>query len=277
MSDAKAGTELNAVVTQRMEVAPGLIILQVAPRGWELPHFDPRQYAVLALPACAPRCQGSDPEPEAPQSEKLIKRAYSIASSSVANSHLEFYVTLVRSGGLTPRLWTLQVGDAVWLGHKVTGLFTLDSVPPDVHLILFSTGTGIAPYISMLRTFLVEQCHRRFTVVHGARHSWDLGYQSELITLHRVCRNFDYVPIISRPQEEPIPWSGLAGHCQDVWKRGVVDRIWGFQPTPENTHVFLCGNPAMIEDMLQLLAQDGFREHSKKAPGQVHLERYWIS
>ncbi|NUQ62178.1 MAG: ferredoxin--NADP reductase [Pirellulales bacterium] len=275
MSDAKPDAELNAVVTQRMEVAPGLIILQVAPRGWELPAFESGQYAVLGLPPAAPRCPGSEPDPEAAKPERLIKRAYSIASSSVANSHLEFYVALVRSGGLTPRLWALRLGDPVWLGRKVTGMFTLGSVPPDVHVVLFSTGTGIAPYISMLRTFLAEQCHRRFVVVHGARHSWDLGYQSELIALHRVCRNFDYVPIISRPQEEPISWSGLAGHCQDVWTSRVVDRLWGFRPTPENTHVFLCGNPAMIEDMLQLLAQDGFREHTKKAPGQMHLEKYW--
>jgi ferredoxin--NADP+ reductase len=276
MSDAKPGFEFNAVVTSRIEVAPDLITLQVSPRGWELPHFEPGQYAVLALPACAPRCFGSDGEADSDAPDKAIKRAYSIASSSVVDRHLEFYINLVRSGELTPRLWMLQTGSPIWLGRKITGMFTLDSVSSHVHVILFSTGTGLAPYMSMVRTFLAEQPHRRFTVVHGARHSWDLGYQAELITLHRMYPHFDYLPVVSRPQEERIPWSGLTGHCQDIWTGRKIDETWGFRPSPDNTHIFLCGNPAMIEHMVQLLAPEGFREHSKKLPGEVHLEKYWV-
>jgi ferredoxin--NADP+ reductase len=275
MADEDARSKLNAIITQRAEVAPGLIIVRVAPDGWELPDFTPGQYTVLALPGSAPRCPGSDPEEQQVPPDKLIKRAYSIASSSVAKRYLEFYITLVRSGALTPRLLNLQVGDRVWLGHKITGMFTLDSVPPESNVILFATGTGIAPYVSMLRTFLSSQAQRRFAVVQGARHSWDLGYQSEMISLEGVCPHFDYVPIISRPNEEPVPWGGRTGYCQDVWKNRVIDELWGFRPTPDNTHIFLCGNPAMIQDMLQLVGQDGFQEHTKKSPGQVHLEKYW--
>lgn len=266
---------LNAVVTQRMEVSPGLMVLSVAPDGWELPEFEPGQYAVLALPGSAPRCRDADFEASPANPHKLIKRAYSIASHSRARESLEFYINLVRSGELTPRLTLLKAGDRVWLGRKITGVFTLASVPSNCHVLFFATGTGLAPYVSMMRTVLTAPSARRFAVVHGARHSWELGYRAELMAFHRLCPQFDYLPLISRPQEEPIPWGGLAGHCQDIWTKHLVAARWGFTPTPDTTHIFLCGSPAMIESMLQLLAADGFREHSRQAPGQVHTEKYW--
>jgi ferredoxin--NADP+ reductase len=270
-----AQREFNAIVTQRMEVAPGLIVMDVAPDGWELPGFEPGQYAVIGLPGSAPRCRDAEPEDHPADPDKLIKRAYSIASSSQAKQYLEFYIALVRSGTLTPRLMVLNPGDRLWLGHKITGMFTLDSVPPECHIIMFATGTGLAPYVSMMRTVLAAHPARRFAVVHGARHSWELGYRDEMMAFHRFCPEFEYVPIVSRPREEPIPWGGLVGHSQDVWTRRVIDQLWGFSPSPENTHIFLCGNPAMIQDMIQLLAAEGFHEHSRRSPGQVHTEKYW--
>ena len=275
MSSDDVAAKLNAVVTQRTEVAPGLIILQVAPDGWELPDFTPGQYTVLGLPGSAPRDPGTDPEEEPAPPNKLIRRAYSVASSSMAKQYLEFYIALVRSGALTPRLFALEVGSRVQVGPKITGMFTLDKLPDDLNVTLFATGTGVAPYISMMRTELSRNLKRHFAIVHGARHSWDLGYRAELITLERICANFDYLPIIDHPDEEPIPWAGRTGWCQDVWRDRLIDRMWGFQPTPENTHHFLCGNPLMIQEMLRVLAEDGFQEHTKRVPGQVHLEKFW--
>jgi len=276
--DAEESTtsqSLNAVVTQRVEVAPGLIVLRVAPDNWQLPAFEPGQYAVLALPGSAPRCADADLEESPGDPNKLIKRAYSIASSSKANEYLEFYISLVRSGSLTPRLMVLKLGSRVWLGPKITGLFTLKAVPPDSNVIMIATGTGLAPYVSMMRTVLADESPRRFAVVHGARHSWELGYEAEMIALQRLHPRFDYVPLISRPEEEHVPWHGLVGHCQDVWKRDVISQLWGVRPMPEDTHIFLCGNPAMISDMFMLLDSYGFREHSRKSPGHVHAEKYW--
>jgi len=109
--------------------------------------------------------------------------------------------------------------------------------------------------MSMLRTMLHEAGGRRIAVLLGARHSWDLGYQSELLTMDRLSPALSYQPIISRPKEEPVPWGGLTG--------------------PSDTRVFLCGNPAMIEDMVAILADEGFREHSRKEPGHVFVEKYW--
>ena len=93
--------------------------------------------------------------------------------------------------------------------------------------------------------------------------------------LARLVDHFDYVPVISRPSEETIPWKGETGHVQDVWKRGVIARRWGMKPTPENTNVFLCGNPNMIKAALKILKKDGFREHTRKQPGEIHSEKWW--
>lgn len=267
--------ELNSRITQRIEITPTLLILRAAPVGWELPTFEPGQFAVLALPGASPRCAMCDAEEESLPPEKLIKRAYSISSSSRQKAFLEFYVALVTSGALTPRLFALKTGDAVWLGPRFSGLFTLRDVPADRHIVLIATGTGLAPYMSMLRDALQCGGPRRFAVVHGARHSWELGYRSELMMLDSMCPNMTYVPLISRPDAEPVPWNGQAGYVQDVWRRRPLRDRWGFDPTPDNTHVFLCGNPGMVETMLGVLKAEGFVEHTPGKPGHIHVEKYW--
>jgi len=268
-------TPENAIVIQRIEVSPGLVILRVVPDDWDLPDFSAGQFAVLGLPPSAARTAVSEREEEEPAAGKLIKRAYSIASSSKAKEYMEFYVSLVPSGELTPRLFALQPGDRVWLSPKAHGLFTLADVPRDRHVVFLGTGTGLAPYMSMLRSELTCGTERHFAVLHGARHSWDLGYRSELMTLRQICDNFTYIPTISRPQEESAQWNGEAGYLQELWQRRSLAEEWGFQPTPETTHIFVCGNPSMIEGMVEVLQAEGYAEHSRKEPGQILVERYW--
>jgi ferredoxin/flavodoxin---NADP+ reductase len=269
-------TELNAVVALRIEISPWLIILRVAPRGWSLPEFQPGQFAVLGLPGSASRSALADPDdPPLADPSKLIRRAYSISSSSVTCEYMEFYIALVGSGALTPRLFNLHIGDSLFLGPKITGLFTFDQVPPDANVVMIATGTGLAPYMSMLSTHLMCGSPRRLAVLHGARHSWDLGYRSELLTLQHLCANFAYLPIVSRPQDEPVTWPGRTGYVQELWKMGALAKHWGMVPTPQNTHIFLCGSPGMIDDTVAMLAAEGFREQTRKEKGEIHVERYW--
>ncbi len=268
---------LNAVTALRIEITPWLIILRVAPVGWMLPDFEPGQFAVLGLPGSAPRHPLADTEEPPADPDRLIRRAYSIASSSRTREYMEFYLTMVGSGLLTPRLFALRMGDPLWLGPKITGMFTFEQLPPDVNVVMIATGTGLAPYMSMLGTHLMcsDNGNRRYAVLHGARHSWDLGYRSELLNLQHICPNFTYIPTISRPADEPVPWAGHTGYVQSLWTQGVLERAWGIRPTYENTHIFLCGSPGMIDETITLLAEEGFCEQTKKQPGQIHVERYW--
>lgn len=267
-------SDFNAVVTSRVDLSPRQMIIQVSADGWELPDFVPGQFAVLGLPGSAPRYRLSDPEDPPSDPDKLIRRAYSIASSSLVHEFLEFYISLVSNGALTPRLFELKIGEQVWLSPKVTGMFTFEDVPADKNIVLIATGTGLAPYMSMLSTHLHCGSSRLFAVLHGAYHSWDLGYRSELLTLQHLCGNFTYVATIDRPQDEPIEWMGPVGYVQQLWHEGVIEASWGTKPTPENTHVFLCGNPAMIAETEQILQEDGFREHTHTEAGQIHVEKF---
>jgi len=267
--------DLNAIVIQRMDFAPGLMVLRVAPDDWELPAFKPGQFSVLGLAASAPRCPDAEPEDPMPAPDAFIRRAYSIASSSLEREYLEFYIAHVKSGALTPRLFSLQVGDRVWLSPKATGLFTLDEVPEDQNLVFISTGTGLAPYMSMIHTHLRPDHSRRFAILQGARNSWDLGYRTELFHLQHLAPNFRYLPIITRPADELVPWKGHTGRLQAFWTQGERNQACGFTPEPAHTHVFLCGNPDMIDAMKPLLEAEGFTLHTKQQPGQIHVEEYW--
>jgi ferredoxin--NADP+ reductase len=267
--------QLNAVVTLVNRLSPWLMILQVVPEGWTMPEFNPGQYTTLGLFGAAPRCDLAEPEPIPADPDRLIRRAYCIASSAANHEFLEFYIHLVPHGVLSPRLFALEIGDHICLADYVAGTFTFDQVPENADVALIATGTGLAPYVSMLSTHLRFGTQRRVAILHGVRNSWDLGYRSILMTMQHLRSNVTYLPVISRPTDEPAPWPRATGHVQDLWKAPALSQAWGSRPAPEDTHVFLCGSPHMIDDMVTLLAREGFREPLGGAPGQIHVERYW--
>lgn len=267
--------ELNAIVRDRIDYGPEISNFRVVPDGWSLPAFIPGQFATLGLLGAASRCAGSEPDEKAWPAEKLIRRAYSIASSPLIKDYLEFNIVKVNNGVLTPRLWNLKVGDRIFLGQKITGQFTMEEVPESANMIFIATGTGVAPFMSMLNTYLRAGQNRKFALFHGVRTSQDLSYRSELLTMQNICPNFSYHPIISRPQADLIPWTGPTGHVQALWDTQVIEQAWTMKPEPANTHLFLCGSPGMITDMIARLVPLGFKEHSKKEPGQIHVEKYW--
>jgi ferredoxin/flavodoxin---NADP+ reductase len=266
---------LNAVVTLCNQVSPWLMILRVAPDGWDVPEFAAGQAMSVGLFGSASRCPLAEPEATASDPNKLIRRVYCIASSPVNREFMEFYIALVPHGVLTPRLFNLKIGDRIWLSQKAVGTFTFDHVPNDANVILLATGSGLAPYISMLSTHLKFVSQRRVAVLHGVRHSWDLGYRSILMTMQHLRDNFTYVPVVSRTEHEPVPWKGATGHIQDLWKGNALERVWGFRPVPDNTHVFLCGSPEMIDEMVTMLVAEGFKENTQNEVGQIHATRYW--
>jgi len=262
--------ELNSIVTQTIQVSPIMKILRIKPDEWEFGDYKAGQFVALGLPGKAGRCPEATEEHTPSDPEKIIRRAYSIASSST-QSHLEFYITLVHSGALTPRIFNLKNGDRIMMGKKATGMFTLDEIAPDQNIALIATGTGLAPYMSMLRSNALKRTGR-ILVIHGAANSWDLGYSSELELLQSMFENFTYHPTITEPDKEPAGWPGDTRFIEEIWKGGVAEKAWGFKPATDNTHVFLCGNPNMVKGMTALLEEEGFAPHSRKEPGQIHSE-----
>jgi ferredoxin--NADP+ reductase len=203
----------------------------------------------------------------------MVRRAYSIASESRADEFLEFYLTVVMSGELTPRLFNLKIKDRVYVGPKAVGVFTLDKAPGK-HILMIGTGTGLAPYMSMLRSELVCNGPRQFVVVHGARYSWDLGYRTELTGLARHCGNFHYIPVITRPQED-ITWRGRSGYLQNLIASNAIEQDTGLALTPDNFDIFLCGNPGMIATVIEWAGIQGFVRDRGHEIGTLHTEEYW--
>ena len=266
---------LNAVLADRIDLGPQLAVVRVVPDKWEFPVFKAGQFAVLGLPGSTPRCAGSKPDLKPLPPEKFIQRAYSIASTPLTKEYIEFYITLVAEGALTPRLWSLKMGDKIWLSPKISGQFVMDDIPENQNIVFISTGTGLAPFVAMLQTFLHTSKKRKFALFHGVRQSQDLSYRSELLTMQRISPQFHYFPIISRKKDDPVPWNGHEGRVNLLWEEKVVEKAWGFKATPANTHIFLCGNPVMIEEMIVKLGTEGFTEHKPATPGTIHVERYW--
>jgi len=265
--------KLNGRLIDRQDITADLAIFRIAKED-VLFEFKAGQYTVIGLPASAPRLPSCDPEEEGGDPNRMIRRAYSIASSSKVGEYVELYITLVGSGELTPRLWNLRVGDPLWVGPKATGHFTLDDAPEDANLLLVATGTGLAPFVSMIRTEHVCNVGRRFVVVHGARYSWDLGYRAMMERLHAECgQSFAYLPTVSRPERDP-DWGGHVGRIQSVFEDGSLERLLGEPLSPEKCHAFLCGNPDMVVAVQELL-EKRYYLHTPRQPGTVHVEKYW--
>ena len=265
--------EMNATVNMRYEINHGLLVLQVIPDG-ELPPFKAGQYAVLGLPGSARRTSLAEPEEAAPAADKIIKRAYSITSSSLRTGALEFYVALVRTGALTPRLFAVEPGDRIWIGKKIVGMFTLDDVPATNDVIFVATGTGLAPYLSMLRSAYRFDAERTTVVCHASRVSWDLGYRTELEGMAARFPNFHYLPIIDETGRDS-GWQGRTGFVNAFFDDGTITEILGHDLDTKHTSIFLCGNPLMIESMETFLTDRDFTVHSRKVPGNIIVEKYW--
>lgn len=265
--------DLNATVTMRYEINHGLLVLQVTP-DQEMQPFVAGQYTTLGLPGSAPRHHAADPEEPSPPADKLIRRAYSIASSSLQGKYFEFFVALVRDGALTPRLFALNQGDRVHLGRRIVGMFTLDDVPPGKNIVFVATGTGLAPYLSMLRSRYAFDAGHHTVIVHGSRVSYDLGYRTELEGMAARFEHFHYLPIIDHPERDPS-WTGEVGYVNRFFTEGTVARLLGHPLTPDRAVVFLCGNPLMIDGMMTLLGSLGFRKHTRQEPGEIFVEEFW--
>lgn len=198
---------------------------------------------------------------------KLVQRPYSVASApgAAGTDGYEMYVRLVPVTRFTTALWRLPVGHRMrMIGPK--GKFLLEPDDDRTHLYI-STGTGIAPFISMIRDTLAGGDIRRTVLLHGCSYEDELGYRDVLEAWQRdETYPLFYVPTLSRPADpRNAGWRGRAGRAEAV----VASICEDLNLAPERTVVYICGNPDMILNVERILMDRGFPEfHVKK-------ELYW--
>lgn len=185
--------------------------------------------------------------------EKKITRAYSIASAPSETNRFELCLNLVHEGLLSPRLFEMQPGDTVDIRPPL-GMFVLRNPPRDT--VFIGTGTGIAPFRSILKAQLNETSPA-FTLVFGVRHESHLMYRAEFEELARKHSHFRFLPTLSRPTES---WTGRSGHVQSHLQEAIGER--------RDIDVFLCGLKLMVDDVRNILKEMGFDRK------QILFEKY---
>jgi ferredoxin--NADP+ reductase len=194
-----------------------------------------------------------------------VARAFSFVNPP-QDPILEFYGVIVPEGPLSPRLAKLRPGDALQVAHNPAGFLVLSEVPDAETLWLVSTGTGLAPSLSILKTEAPWKRFRNVVVVHAVRYARELTYR-ELIGSTPA----RYVSFVSR---ESAPGS-LAGRIPAAIADGRLEASAGLPLKPENSHVMLCGNPQMLKDAAAALMARGMRKHRRRTSGHITVESFW--
>jgi ferredoxin/flavodoxin---NADP+ reductase len=239
----------NATLVKRVDETDDLAYFWVRFDGEPTP-FEPGQYMTTGVVTDG----------------KLLQRPYSVASSARRiDEGYELYVRLVPVNRFTTALWRLPIGQRMrMIGPK--GKFVLEPDDERTHLFI-STGTGIAPFISMMRTLIEDGAPRRAVVLHGVSYVSDLGYR-ELLEEWQQTGEYPvvYVPTVSRPNEAAnAGWAGRTGRAE----ANVLSVCDELGLTPDNCVVYICGNPEMIVAAEALLHERGF------PPSHVKKELYW--
>lgn len=199
-----------------------------------------------------------------------IARPFSFVNAP-GEDPLEFYGVIVPGGPLSPHLARLQPGDALFYADNPSGFLVLDEVPGAEDLWMLATGTGIAPFLSILGTARPFEQYRRVILVHAVRHAPELVYRERIERLGRMHgERFRYVTFVSR---EPHPGS-LSGRIPAAIRDGRLEAA-AVPIGAERSQLMLCGNPDMVKDVTAALVERGLRKHRRRAPGQITVENFW--
>lgn len=223
-------------------------------------NYGPGQYARLGL-----QCKGQP-----------IWRAFSFVSAP-DEALLEFLAVLIPDGIFTSALRELQAGDPIHIEYENYGFLTADRFIDGDHLWMLATGTGIGPFVSMLRDAAIWNQFPRIVLVHGVRHGAEQAYREELLrhqSLHHPGA-LSLLACVSRPGLHEFTQGRIPGRITTAWDSGTLEAAVGMPITAENSRVMLCGNPQMIEDMRHRLHARKMTPCRRTMPGQFLTENYW--
>ncbi|TWC31741.1 ferredoxin--NADP+ reductase [Pseudomonas sp. SJZ079] len=206
----------------------------------------------------------------------VVWRAYSMVSAP-HDEFLEFFSIVVPGGEFTSELSRLKAGDSLLVDKQAFGFLTLERFATGRDLWLLASGTGLAPFLSLLQDFEAWQRFERIVLIYSARTASELAYQpmihglSQLEHLADYADKLTYLPLVTR---EHAPGC-LHGRITTLLQSGELERAAGLALEPEHSRLMLCGNPQMIEDTRTLLKQRDLQLSLTRRPGQVAVENYW--
>ena len=224
-------------------------------------RFTPGHYARIGL-AAADGC--------------VIWRPYSIASAAYDDT-LEFTAVLIPGGAFSARLEKLRVGDALMIAKASYGFLTVDQLAPGMDLWLLASGTGLGPFLSILRDPAVWQAFERLIVVHSVRHLSELAYRDEIAAIPGEGLFADaraqlrYLPVVTRDPGA----TELSDRIPMLLADGRLEQAAGMPIDVASSRLMICGNPEMARDLRRLLGTRGFATSRRGVPGQMAFENYW--
>lgn len=204
-----------------------------------------------------------------------VFRAYSVASSPY-DEFIEFFSVVIPEGEFTSKVNHIQVGDSLLLNTTPFGYLTLAryQLPLPNDLWLLATGTGLAPFLSILKTIEVWQQYQRIILVYSARTSQELAYQAEIGSIKSIYGDdgaaFVFLPIVTREAD----YAGEKARVPNLILSGKLTQLVGQKLDKERSHVMLCGNPQMVEDTKEALKSIGLTMN-RRGEGNIAVENYW--
>jgi len=225
-------------------------------------RFVPGQFARLGVPGAA---EGS-----------IVWRAYSIASAA-HDEHLEFFSVVVPGGAFTSRLSKLRQGDEIFVERRSYGFLTTDRFEAGKDLWMLATGTGLAPFLSILHDFATWESYDNLILVQSVRTQPELAYEDLIRSFDKseyyaqFAHKLRYARIVTR---EPVPGT-LRDRVTKLLASGVLEENIGLKLDHDRSRIMLCGNPEMVEDSRKLLSERGFRISRRGDPGHLAVENYW--
>ncbi|ELA08770.1 oxidoreductase FAD/NAD(P)-binding subunit [Moraxella macacae 0408225] len=206
---------------------------------------------------------------------ETIFRAYSVVSSPY-DEFIEFFSVVIPDGVFTSKLQYLQVGDTLQLDTTPYGFLTLSryQAPAPKDLWLLATGTGVAPFLSILKTLDVWQTYQKIYLIYSARTQQELAYLEEIAQLQATYgengADFQFIPIVTREAD----FDGLKQRLPTLILSGELENCVKTNLNPKSSHVMLCGNPQMVDDTKEALKQKGLTMN-RRSEGNIAVENYW--